>query len=690
MICNLYKPHPVLKYAVLTIMASICIVVTSAQNKDADTARLQKEEDFYKVFTIPIPEGVLLEVGGMTFLPDGALAVCTRRGEVWTIINPYMKNGSFPVFRLFAHGLHEPLGLNYIDGELYVTQRSELTRLMDTDGDGEADEYKTVYSWPLAGNYHEYAYGPILDKQGNLVVTLNLGLTGKEESLSRWHGWMLKITKEGDMRPYATGLRSPAALALNKDGDIFYAENQGGWVGSGHITEVQEGDFLGHPEGLRWADLPGSPVKLRISDIPDTDEPKYDVAKRLPGLKSSSVWFPQSILGISTSGILLGDAKGNMGPFEGQFFVGDQGQSKIMRVYLEKIKGVYQGVAFPFREGFNSGILRLNWGSEGSMFVGMTSRGWGSTGPDSYGLQRMEWNGKIPFEMKTVKAKPDGFEIEFTHPVDRKRARDVSSYELTRFTYKYGHNYGSPVINQSSCPIKAIVVSSNGLTVRLVADSLKLGYIHEIKATGVRSSTNYALLHDFGYYTLNAIPDGEKIVVTAENRVNKMAMDHHHPTEAGKPSKVASAKGTAKIPAATLGKHINRQPSDWAKGPDQIILLNPIPGLKYNTSLLTVKAGSKIKLTFKNTDDMLHNVVITAPAAADVVGKMALNMGLNGERMSYVPATSKVLYYTLLLQPGKSESIYFIAPEKAGEYPYVCTYPGHYIVMRGIMKVVAK
>ena len=659
--------------------------LASAQKINSDTARIQKEEDFYKIFTITIPNGILLEVGGMTFLPDDALAVCTRRGEVWKISNPYMKNGSFPKYRLYAQGLHEALGLNYIDGELYVTQRAELTRLRDVDGDGEADEYKTVYAWPLSANYHEYAYGPLKDREGNLVVTLNLGWTGVEQSLSKWHGWMLKITPDGQMKPFATGLRSPAALALNKDGDIFYAENQGGWVGSGSITQINEGDFLGHPEGLRWAGLPGSPVKLRINDIPDTDEPKYEVAKRVPGLKSPSVWFPQSILGISTSGILSYEGGAKMGPFEGQLFVGDQGQSKIMRVDLEKIKGVYQGVVFPFMEGFSSGVLRMNWGADGSMFVGMTSRGWGSTGPEPYGLQRLEWNGKIPFEMKTIKAKPDGFEIEFTQPVDVKRARDVASYEVTRFTYKYGHNYGSPVINQGDCPVKAIVVSPDRLKVRLVADSLQLGYIHEIKAAGLRSGENFALLHDFGYYTLNNIPDGEKLVITAENKVEIIPKSHHHTGMKMPTNNTISAKV-----ATTTGKHITKQPPGWTKGPDQTIILNPIPGLKYNISNITVKAGAKIRLTFKNTDDMLHNVVITVPGAADDVGKRALNMGLNGERMSFVPVMPKVLHYTLLLQPGKSETIYFTAPAKAGEYPYLCTYPGHYIVMRGIMKVVAR
>ncbi len=362
-----------------------------------------------------------------------------------------------------------------------------------------------------------------------------------------------------------------------------------------------------------------------------------------------------------------------------------------MRVYLEKIKGVYQGVAFPFREGFSSGVLRLNWGSNGSMFVGMTSRGWGSTGPDSYGLQRVEWNGNTPFEMKTVKATPDGFEIEFTQPVDVKRARDVASYQLTRFTYRYGHTYGSPVINQGNCPIKAIEVSPDGLKVRLVADSLKLGYIHEIKAAGVRSAENFSLLHNFGYYTLNNQPDGEKLAITGQNRV-EMPMAHHHADAAtatttkmqatdNKPSKTSVASST---------KHQTSPPANWNNASVQTFALNPIPGLKFNTSLLTVKAGSKAKLTFNNTDDMLHNVVITTPGDADEVGKLALTMGLNGERMNYVPNTPKVLFHTLLLQPGKSETIYFTAPAKPGEYPFICSYPGHYLIMRGVMKVEGK
>lgn len=650
----------------------------------------QTESQIFPIVTVPIPKEIALEVGGMTFLPNNELAVATRRGEVWIITNPYMKNGQQPKYRLFAHGMHEVLGLNYVKGDIYLTQRAELTRLRDLDGDGEADEYRTMYSWPLSGNYHEYAYGPMLDKDSNMVVTLNLGWIGFGESMSKWHGWMLKFTPDFTMKPFATGFRSPAAFALNSTGDIFYAENQGDWVGSGSITHVEEGDFLGNPAGLIWADQPGSPVKLRKKDIPDTGDPKYEVAKRVPGLKTPSVWIPHSIMGNSTSGILNYSDNGNMGPFKGQLFVGDQAQSKISRVFLEKVKGVYQGMVFPFREGFSSGILRMNWGSDGSMLVGMTSRGWSSTGKEEYGLQRLTWSGIMPFEVQTVKAQPDGFELEFTMPVDEKTARNAGSYKLSTFTYKYHHIYGSPVINQSPRDVKAIVISPDHKRVRLVLDSLKEGYIHEIRTEGIRSEGhNTPLLHNYGYYTLNKIPDGEKVVATAENKPTgsmqtasaAQSMDHHHMGD------MAAANG--KITGSTAeGKHVTNQPISWKNGPDKTILLGTKPGLKFDITNLTLKAGTKVKLTFANTDDMLHNFVLTTPGAGNVVGEMVMKMGLDGEKYSFVPNSPKVLAHTGLLQPGKSDTIYFTVPKTPGIYPFICSYPGHYTVMKGQIKVI--
>ena len=78
-------------------------------NTDAVTKKNSKEDDFYRMVTLPVPEGILLEVGGVATLPDGRIALATRRGDVWTVENPYMANGQQPRFTLFASGLHEAL-----------------------------------------------------------------------------------------------------------------------------------------------------------------------------------------------------------------------------------------------------------------------------------------------------------------------------------------------------------------------------------------------------------------------------------------------------------------------------------------------------------------------------------------------------------------------------------------------------
>jgi len=504
----------------LVFFLIIAVNIVKAQEK-TDTIVQPEEGDYYEIMTVPIPEGIVLGVGGMTMLPNDKLAVSTRRGEVWTISNPYMKDGLKPNFKLFARGLHEPLGLAYNDGALYAAQRPELTRLVDLDGDGFADEYKTVYPFHISGNYHEYAYGPVFDKEGNMVVTLNLAWVGHMESVGKWRGWMLKISDDGEMEPYATGLRSPAAFSLNKDGDIFYAENQGGWIGSGYITALDKGDFASHPAGLKWSGEPNSPVKLKIEDIPDTGKPQFEVAKNIPGIKTPSVWIPHGYMGVSTSGMLLDD-KGQFGPFKNQIFVGDQGRSLINRVFLEKVKGVYQGAVFPFRKGFSSGVFRMIWGSNNSMFVGMTGRGWGSTGGEPFGLQRLVWNGDMPFEIRAIRAMPDGFELEFTKPIDETTAKEVASYQLKTFTYKYHSEYGSPVINQGECIIEAIELSPDHTKVRLALNGLKKGYIHEVDVKGIRSAKeNFPVLHPKSYYTLNRIPDGEKLEITSSNITKK-------------------------------------------------------------------------------------------------------------------------------------------------------------------------
>ena len=550
-------------HTLLILFAASWCVELSAQS------RAMTEDDYYKIYTLPVPEGILLEVGGVATLPDGRIGIATRRGDVWIIENPYMQSGGQPRFTLFASGLHEALGLLYKDGSLYAAQRGELTKLTDTNGDGKADVYETIHAWPLSGHYHEYSFGPKPAKDGSFFVSGNVAFGDEEwwrgESRVPWRGWMMKIHPDGTLEPWATGMRSPCGLGII-DGELFYTDNQGDWMGSGGIWHVSKGTFAGHPAGLRWTNLPGSPVKLNTEQLYASIDPRqekregrflkpeniqeekdpdflYEYLEKFPELKLPAVWLPHGILGISNSEIIVDETNGKFGPFAGQVFVGDQGQSKIMRVVLEKVKGQYQGVAFDFRGGFQSGVLRMNWGSDGSLFAGETNRGWGSAGTANSGLQQLVWTGKVPMEMKTVRAMPDGFEIEFTHPVDKAKAEDLSSYAGRSFIYKYHAVYGSPTVNDQSLKIKGVKVSADLMKVRIVVENLRQYHIHEIQLPGIRSRDGAGVLHPVAYYTLNNIPEGASLS-PAELSTKRTT------TTTAKPKTLAKPSPTSKSDAA--------------------------------------------------------------------------------------------------------------------------------------------
>jgi glucose/arabinose dehydrogenase len=478
------------------------LLLTAAPAVAADP----KEDDYYTIFTFPVPEGVVLEVGALEMLPGARLAVSTRRGEIYLVDNPFTTDPKAVKFTRFAHGLHEVLGLAYRDGWLYVTQRGELSRIKDRDGDGVADVFETVSDlWEINGDYHEYAFGSKFDRDGNLWVALCL--TGSFTSENKFRGMALRVTPDGRTVPTTSGLRSPGGLGMNADGDMFFTENQGPWNGACALKHLKPGAFVGHPASFRWYDE--APALGPRPKEPQSNSRLMAEAKKIPELLPPAVYFPYPKMGQSASGIVCDTTAGKFGPFPTQMFVGDQSASTVMRVALEKVQGRYQGVCFPFREGFASGNLAMLMTPDGSLFVGGTSRGWGARGSKPFALQRLNWTGKVPFEVLAMHAVPNGFDLEFTEPVDTKTAGDPQSYRLRTHTYIYQASYGSPEVDETFPKIEKAEVSADGRTVRLTLETLEEGHIHELHLDGVRSARGLPLLHKEAYYTLNYLPPGE-------------------------------------------------------------------------------------------------------------------------------------------------------------------------------------
>lgn len=471
----------------------------------------------YKVTPYKLPDGIKLEASGLALLPDGRLAVSVRKGEVWILKNPEAdpQNPDAVGYQLFATGLHEPLGLLWHEGALYTAQRSELTRLRDTDGDGRADEYTTVSKgWGVSGNYHEYAYGPVLDAQGNFWITLNASmgapvkLAGHRTQEKPWRGWAVSITPDGRLQPMCAGLRSPCGVAANAEGDVFCTDQQGNWWSTNPLLHLQKGAFFGHADSLADAGLPDSPVQ-DPGKLPQ-GVTVVEAARQVKGFVLPAVWFPYVKAGQSPTGMTFDLTGGKFGPFTNQMFVGEFVLSGVNRVFLEKVNGQYQGAVFPFIDGLQSAALSLAYLRDGSLLVGESNRGWNSQGTRSFGLERIQWTGVMPFEIQKMEARSDGFLLTFTKEVDPTTAAAPGSYTLNSYTYLYHQKYGGDEVETRPVKILNATLQADGKAVLLQCEGLREGYVHELRAAGVKAKTGEQLLHPEGYYTLNRLP--EKVV----------------------------------------------------------------------------------------------------------------------------------------------------------------------------------
>lgn len=460
------------------------------------------EEDYYRIVTLDAPKDLKLEVSGIAPLPDGRVALTIRKGEIWIVDGATSEQ---PKYSRFASGLHEPLGLAYRDGAFYVVQRSEVTKIRDTDGDGRADEYLTfAKGWGVTGNYHEYAYGPVFDRDGNLWVTLNCSMGKKLDPEDQWRGWSLKVHPDGTWEPVSGGFRSPSGVGLNSAGDLFVTDQQGNWMAAGPLFHVERGVYHGHSDSLASCKLPGATFTIDGS-IPE-NLTSAEAAKKVPHYRLPAVWFPYRKMGMSCTGFAPDTTGGKFGPFRDQLFVGDFTMALISRVFLEKVRGQYQGACFPFRSGFQSAVFRLAWAQDGSLLVGETNRGWNSLGSRQFGLERLVWTGQTPFEISKLEAQPDGFRLTFTQPIDPASLRAADAVKLNSYTYHFHSSYGSDEVDGKDLAIRSVEVAKDNLSAKLVIDGLREGYVHEFHLPGVRNASGTPLLHDAAYYTLNAIP----------------------------------------------------------------------------------------------------------------------------------------------------------------------------------------
>jgi len=478
----------------------------------------QVTPDSYRVENVPTPKGLAPEVGAITFAPDGRLAVAMRRGTI-QLFDPATSRWS-----KFAEGFQSPMGiLSGKPGEFFVVHLPELTRVADTNGDGEADVYETIAdTWGMSGNYHEFIYGPVRDKDGNLYVSLGCASGGAEprapvrgELTKRgrtaveqkpgivgnvghyspvpYRGCVLKIDPAGKMEPVSFGLRQPNGLVISPEGDMFVTDNQGDWVGTSPLHHVTKGAFHGHPASLNWdpAFEGRDPVEATVEEL--------SRRRKMPAIQ-----FPQNDLAGSITQPLYDLTAGKFGPYAGQMFVGEWTYPRILRADLEKVGGEWQGASFLFLEGngLRTGNNRIAFSPDGrSLYVCQTSRIWGS----GEGLQRIVWQGETPMDILKMRLTKTGFDLTFTKPVDAKTAESPDTYSINRYYYLYHGQYGSPKTEETPVKVTSATVSPDRMRVSLAVDKLMPGRIYELRPGRIAAADGTPLITRLAAYTLNKL-----------------------------------------------------------------------------------------------------------------------------------------------------------------------------------------
>ena len=460
----------------------------------------------YQVEDIILPEGLGGQVGALDFLPDGRLAACFSSGEVM------FYDPDAETWQLYAQGLHDPLGMLAISSDtILVMQRPELTRIIDQNKDGRADLYQTMTdAYGLSGNYHEFAYGPVKDAKGNLYIALNAAspnggvmdeVRGSYSHLTDPHpkqmfsavpyrGWVMQYTPQGQLLPYASGFRSPNGLLADSTGRLFVTDNQGDWVPTSALYKVEQGQFYGHPASLVWKRgyHRGNPYDIPVAAL--------EGMRKMP-----VVLFPQGVIANSPSQPVMDRTAGQFGPFEGQLFVGEMNQARIVRVMLEQVDGQLQGACVPFMDGngLYKGNNRLAFGPDGSLWVGQNDHGWAG----HRGIQRISYTGHLPMDLQKMHLTADGFDLTFTLPLNSDSALALKHYQLRHYRYHYSHKYGSDQYDQATDSIASIALSADRKTVSIQLAALQEGMVYELTFNGIVSNSGDKLRNTVVCYTLN-------------------------------------------------------------------------------------------------------------------------------------------------------------------------------------------
>lgn len=406
---------------------------------------VSREKGPYVVDTLTVPYEnpwkALMFLSGVDFFGNGDAAVCTIHGDVWIVRGIDDKLEKL-TWKRYATGLYQALGLRIVDDQVHVIGRDRITRLVDGNGDGEADFYESFCAdLPTSAGGHDYITCLETDAQGNFYFV-------------SWKG-LFRVSRDGKKTELvATGFRNPNGLSVGPDGTITVAPQEGEWTPASAIMIAKQGGHYGY----------GGPK----------------VAPERPlGYDAPLCWIPRGI--DNSTGGQAWVTSDRWGPLQGQLLNFSFGQSSMMLVLREQVDGLWQGGVVPMKVGFASGAHRARFRPQDGQLYVVGTKGWVSNATRDGSLQRVRYTGAkvhLPVEMH---AAAGALRLRFLEPLDKEIAQDGDSWAAEQWNYLYSKEYGSKewsavaanVEGHDAVEIKAIRLSDDGRTVTLEIPALR-------------------------------------------------------------------------------------------------------------------------------------------------------------------------------------------------------------------------
>ena len=593
----------------------------------------------YVVDTIEMPMdnpwNIPMFGGGVGCSADGTVYLATMHGDVWRVEGVQYPSGTARWTR-FASGLHHCQGLIVDDDGIFVLGRDQLTRLHDLNDDGEADYYEcfsNAYQTSPAG--HDFICGLVRDSDGNFYTASgNQGI--------------VKIASDGKAAlVVATGFRNPDGIGMTSSGIVTVPCSEGGWTPATMVCAFRPSQGTAPFFGF------GGPKNDEVPALPLSYLPR--------GLDNSA----------GGQQLITSD---RWGPLKGQMLHFSFGTGTHFLLLQDEIDGQLQGTIVPLPGDFQSGVHRACFSpADGQLYVtGM--QGWGSYTPQHGCLQRVRYTGK-PVQLPiSTQAYRNGVLIEFTDKLDKNVAEQVQNHFAQCWNYRFSSAYGSPEFSTRHYGMSGhdhVAIRSAHVVGDGTALFIELPDLQPVNQLHLLVSSNAGLDHEL-FVTVHKMRDESYISAPGLRKLDdKLVLPH--------PILADLAMATRKI----LNPHGTKQEGG------RKITIETGTNLTYATRSLTVKRGELLELTLANPDVVPHNWVLIKPGALRRVGELSNKLISDPEAAvrQYIPQTSDVLAFTDIVLPKEEFTIYFQAPDEPGKYPFLCTFPGHWLVMNGEITV---